>query len=299
MSPRRHDHSMLGELEAQLRARWDDEERWAVYADALLASGDPRGELISLELRLARQPDDPELRAASMVLQAELAQGWTPPYAVNASRVSWSRGFVTGLRSIELSDIDEVSCLARVLDSSRLRMLRRLELRVHEVPEPELLPALVELEPGPIRALQVAHAPVGDELSLAPSLFPPTLIELDLRNTKLHDEALAALLERLPPLRRLSLQSNALGSDAAGRLASCRALEHLEHLDLRSNPLTAAGARKLAASGVLRSLKTLALDQRDIGVRGMEALAQAPALPPVVTRFWRARARQAQENRDP
>ena len=39
------------QLEASLRARWD-RETLAVYADHLEAIGEPRGELISIDLRI-------------------------------------------------------------------------------------------------------------------------------------------------------------------------------------------------------------------------------------------------------
>src|SRR5438552_7266092 len=41
----------LDELEATLRARWD-RETLAVYGDHLMSAGDPRGELVALDLRI-------------------------------------------------------------------------------------------------------------------------------------------------------------------------------------------------------------------------------------------------------
>src|SRR5687768_12369045 len=53
----------LAQLEAALQARWDDATA-AVYADALIARNDPRGELIALDLHIARHGLTDELRAA-------------------------------------------------------------------------------------------------------------------------------------------------------------------------------------------------------------------------------------------
>lgn len=50
----------IDELEAALQARWDPETA-AVYADALIARGDPRGELIALDLYAEQHGSTPEL----------------------------------------------------------------------------------------------------------------------------------------------------------------------------------------------------------------------------------------------
>jgi hypothetical protein len=48
------------DLEAALQARWDL-ETLAVYADALIARGDPRGEVVALDLHIAEHGSTPEL----------------------------------------------------------------------------------------------------------------------------------------------------------------------------------------------------------------------------------------------
>lgn len=52
----------LEELASQLRARWD-RDLLAVYGDLLMMRGDPRGELIALDLELEACGSTPELEA--------------------------------------------------------------------------------------------------------------------------------------------------------------------------------------------------------------------------------------------
>jgi hypothetical protein len=52
----------IRELEAALQKAWDDDTA-AVYADALQAAGDPRGELVALDLHIARHGATRELEA--------------------------------------------------------------------------------------------------------------------------------------------------------------------------------------------------------------------------------------------
>src|SRR5262249_28357631 len=83
-------------LAAVLRDPDDDEPR-AIYADALEQRGDPRGELIALQLRRAK---DGKLPAAAETrereLLGELARTWIAPLdaAVRADSIRFARGFL-------------------------------------------------------------------------------------------------------------------------------------------------------------------------------------------------------------
>ncbi|MEJ7599217.1 MAG: hypothetical protein WKG01_15025 [Kofleriaceae bacterium] len=73
---RRHDHGQLidseiAKLELVLHQRWD-EVTAAVYADALIARGDTRGELIALDLHVARHGRTSEL----IRRRTELVSAW-------------------------------------------------------------------------------------------------------------------------------------------------------------------------------------------------------------------------------
>lgn len=60
----------VGTLEHKLQTAWDDDTA-AVYADLLIARGDPRGELIAIDLALANDP-----RAELSARKRELIEAW-------------------------------------------------------------------------------------------------------------------------------------------------------------------------------------------------------------------------------
>jgi uncharacterized protein (TIGR02996 family) len=72
----------------------DDGPR-VVLADALLEQGDPRGELISIQLRLAHEPADRALRTHEKELLDAHGKGWLGPLApVLAAGFRFERGFL-------------------------------------------------------------------------------------------------------------------------------------------------------------------------------------------------------------
>src|ERR1043165_6117004 len=82
------------ELLALVYAAPDDDGPRLVYADALLERGDPRGELIALQIARARGPISDEARAREAELLADDARcaGWAQPLsAVGSCR--FERGF--------------------------------------------------------------------------------------------------------------------------------------------------------------------------------------------------------------
>ncbi len=152
----------------------------------------------------------------------------------------------------------------------RLESLRWLSLHEHRGGLEELarLPELAELDLAstwlsadrvrtlaglPLVRLVGLHLSDGDEVAAIPAI--PTLreVSLDIGTSLGHDEAVAALVEGNPTLRRLDFDSDSFFFDA-GLEALCR-LEHLEHLHLRKNhDVTADGVAGLAASGHLELL---------------------------------------------
>lgn len=125
----------MTELLAQIRANPDDDALRAVYADQLLAAGDPRGELITVELQLESAIGDE--RAALFQRRAELraahAKQW---WAIDPWKVYTRRGFpsrVTLMRFLSLpawlehEPVDEVQLLLlRTTDLDGLFASRRL-----------------------------------------------------------------------------------------------------------------------------------------------------------------------------
>jgi len=112
-------------LEAALAAAWD-RETLAVYADHLQAEGDPRGELIVLDLELASR-STPELVAR----RSSLLSAWLGPLVPSDPHVSWIGdsfrfGFVEDLVLEAPLDADR---LAAILGSPLAPYLKRVTLR--------------------------------------------------------------------------------------------------------------------------------------------------------------------------
>ena len=132
------------ELEAAVRAAWD-REAIAIYADHLQAIGDPRGELVAIDLRIDEGVVDAAITARREQLIAEWFGAELPPGVVHY-------GFVdvraTGMRSD--------SQLAVALRGPGAKYVRSVELAG---PDPELAPALAELvaEPRPWLTRLVVH----------------------------------------------------------------------------------------------------------------------------------------------
>lgn len=139
--------STVEDLEASLQATWSA-DTLAVYADALIARGDPRGELVALDLQLARGAT-PELEAA----KAQRLRDWLGMTRYAPHRVEFGllddlgiqRGaedviaqvgaYLTGplaglARSISIeTDIEMVTAVLQRLATGRHPWLRRLRIR--------------------------------------------------------------------------------------------------------------------------------------------------------------------------
>ncbi|MBX3250486.1 MAG: TIGR02996 domain-containing protein [Myxococcales bacterium] len=89
------------ELEARILENVDDVAAYLVYADWLSERGDPRGELVAVQARLAETPDDPALKAREAALLATHAKDWLGPLAGQGDKhvaVTWRLGFVDAIR---------------------------------------------------------------------------------------------------------------------------------------------------------------------------------------------------------
>ncbi len=85
-------------LEARLSD--DDVELYGVYADWLADRGDPRGELIAVQLGRTLDPADPELAARERWLLSEYAYEWLGGFAwipESDFAVRWHWGFIHGV----------------------------------------------------------------------------------------------------------------------------------------------------------------------------------------------------------
>lgn len=89
------------ELESIIRADPHDPAGWLIYGDWLEAEGDPRGELVAVQARLARDPGNPELMEAQRAIFKKNApmllaglDAYLTPDPEPLFRLSWEFGFI-------------------------------------------------------------------------------------------------------------------------------------------------------------------------------------------------------------
>jgi hypothetical protein len=289
----------LGELEVALQERWDDETA-AVYADALIARGDPRGEVIAIDLHIARHGKTDELaRRRKAQVTAWLGEnawcddgfGYTRNVASELKDIRRVRQ-ATYLRSFVIYDHHApLDALLQALEAVPLPWLRRLTL--HKTKRKPISPAALEVLAAAAPHLEEL-ALDGDRVCEAPPLpgvrtlrltgcraligaTPmPQVTELDVelwrdpRFTERGERGLTQLakalkLERFPALARLDLARNEYPySVPAPDDYSCFPL-----------------LRALAATGVLAPipwLRTPALRGDADHAIALELLAQHPGL---------------------
>jgi uncharacterized protein (TIGR02996 family) len=228
----------------ELAARADDAHR-QVLADELAERGDPRGELIHVQLRLAAPGgESPALRARERELLQRHGQGWIRPLQ---EIVAERRGHAMfGFRGGFVEDV-AIDCAIAA----------------------ESLPRLVAL--APIKRVALRGATRDHLPRLAQVAELGKLVLLDLSGTFLDARVLGLFLEgagpRLAALEGLILQRNLLGPQAATALASARGLAALRDLDLRHNSLGLPGVEALTRPGVLPALRRLGLSHNRVFAR--------------------------------
>lgn len=184
----------------------EDDEARRVYADWLLERGDPRGELINVQLQLSDDPPDcSALEALERALLDEHAEAWLAEIGLEPVHLElgtrFERGFVDEV-VFAYGNVPDLGLLAR-------SPVRRLHFyQAHAEPLDRLLAerALVE---------RLSHLAVtGDDRS--------DLFDLVSR---------VATLGELPGLRSLDLEGST--PDAAPALAASGVLAHLDHFGYR------------------------------------------------------------------
>jgi uncharacterized protein (TIGR02996 family) len=220
-------------LLAHLAIHPDDADAQRIYADALSEHGDPRGELIALELAFAASvPAIASDVAARVAVLRELVNTTLAGRFPERPRVRlrWHRGFVRAV-DLDFAGDEPFDVLPKLAAEPALRLLRRIT----------------------ISALAVdGHgdfAPVIAELARVAPAFP-SLVELEVTEgfnlgnpwidgpVDLHD--VTAVLHAYPRLERLVLDGE-LARFGAADMATLRVL-HLEYLD-REGAATLAGVR--------------------------------------------------------
>ena len=283
----------------------DDDAPRLVYADALMRAGDPRGELIALQMSSAEGAAE---RAAEL-LALHRAQ-WIDALP-NVEDAVFERGFATSvvLRGDNPAD-------AQALDCCDLEPIRGVTLMTDHVenaddidptavarwfardPRTERLRTLdlTRVKGGcwggkPFEILLSAPLPNlrGLRVSDGSSYGPRTISMLEglttlafiAPSTFLLDDGIAILAAspRSASFESLTFEKCRLGESAGRLVGECRNFANLRSLVLDSNRLDDDGAIALARSTILASLTRLSLNYNGVGDDFLAALATSSALP--------------------
>ncbi|MEJ7601535.1 MAG: TIGR02996 domain-containing protein [Kofleriaceae bacterium] len=234
---------MTAALEAAIEADPDARSGYAVYADWLQEQGDPRGELIAVQLAREDAPDDPALLARESELLAQHEDDWlggvtSDNWPFGRTRVKWRRGFVseaevlTGYESVEAA-----ISLAELLQRPVGRFVRALELGAAiayngraETDDISLFELLRDHPLPTLRRLRVtcfdddiSWTHVGDV-----SIANPSLCNLEQLTLEVGRFTLGKI--ELPALQHLTLVTGGLRAHVLASIASARwpALEQLD-----------------------------------------------------------------------
>ncbi len=231
------------ELEAAIDATPCDRELYEVYADELQRLGDPRGELIALQL--ADPTPDREEQARALIATHDLEPG------APLCDLSWEWGFVKSAE-VDLLTAADPDLVRGALDHPSLRFLGSITL-LHV--ETGLQVAIDALASGPRRALHqidIGGLRIGSELpaeacdiGVLDALWRqvPDLYSLGIRGQNM---SLGKL--ELPRLRSLELSSISLRDDVVASVVA-EPWNNLWMLDLEfghANPAIADLERLLA-----------------------------------------------------
>jgi hypothetical protein len=253
-----------------------------VYADLLIARGDPHGELIALTIAHANRPD-PRLERRIAELHAAHDATWLGPLHDRPGDVTWERGLVTRA-TITAGDYAAVLGLPGALlsDLTFVASTAALQPAVRGIASRGLPPSLATL-----RFDHGDHALDNVDVGELDALYPVAahLRELDLAVGHM---SLGAI--DLPSLRSFDVWTGGFTRDNMASVTAAR-WPHLERLALRfGDPDEDCGAEctledvaPLLASAHLPALTHLGLGNAAFIDDAIPLLARSPLLPQLVT----------------
>ncbi|MCB9675808.1 MAG: TIGR02996 domain-containing protein [Alphaproteobacteria bacterium] len=206
-------------LLAELDRDPTDAHTWAVYADLLVENGDPRGELIAVELAMeaagASVDELEERRHQLLTKHARALFGETGGRAVKSGMldISHQRGFVRRLRYAggpQLRHRRQIGWLLEVLAAPPCHFLESLDLAWTDLASLDPVPT------GHLRSLDVHHTLLG---SLKGVEAMVKLESLDIGDTGVRD---LQPLHGLTALRALDLRGTRADAAEVRRLREAR-----------------------------------------------------------------------------
>ncbi len=265
-------------LEAVLDAPESDEPR-LVYADLLQERGDPRGEFIAVQCRLAQLPASAPDRAVLAEREAELwkenRKVWLG--AARETKLAFARGFghrwkLPPDRFAELASMIFAREPVRELDLSQGDVAERVPAGA--------MAAFARPELARVRVLSLRRLtlPVADLQRAYASAHLHALRDLDLGYVVTSWGAVHALANAtFARLEVLRLQSARIDARAAGVLRAAPFAASLHTLELAKSTIGDAGVIALCDGG-LPALRSLDLSDCKLGPSAATALAGSTAL---------------------
>lgn len=248
-----------------------------IFADYLDEAGDPRGELIRVQVQLANMtPGEPERRELELreeELLADYADAWLEPLrefgAQGLSVRCLQRGLIERVRITAAAWLENAAELCRVAPALHCVELRALPTELRQLMATELPEQITSVDLSSNRIERI-H---GQDL-LGVSSWPDRLQELSLAFNRIHMDDLVSLRVRCwRKLKRLDLSMNkisALGIERAAMAGPEPTFPELKTLLLVGNPLKDDGLRQVFEaldSPELEELDLAASEITSVGVR--------------------------------
>jgi uncharacterized protein (TIGR02996 family) len=270
----------------------EDDTPRLVLADWLEERGDPRGEFVRIQCRLARlgeSDEAAELKQREAELLAKHKAEWLGPLGGEGFYTRFHRGLVGvwprahSLRGKRFPH-PPLECLAWVDGLHIHDPIVETVTNLARSPHWTCLTCLDLTSGGYYSDEEVDHPPagMGPQGGVTVASWPvlSRVTELNLMGNDIGAEGMAALaaLSNLERLRILKLGYNNLRDEGAEALASTRSMTNLTVLWLARNRMTARGIAALAPWPGLSHLTTLDLFGNYPGAEGTAALAASPCL---------------------
>ncbi|HEY5936676.1 MAG TPA: TIGR02996 domain-containing protein [Kofleriaceae bacterium] len=308
------------DLEAAIEDAPYDVDGYLVYADALQRQGDPRGELIALQIAAERDDARPAVKTAPGKLLAKnvatllgpLARHVTDVRDVAAPPFRWRHGFIHRVELASAAGHAPAALLDEVLGHPSGRFVVELAARCLDHAEATAVLATIErVHPPALRELdlhvQIPSGTLGALDSLWPVLDRLERIALVANSFELGDLALPATRRARfaartmsesstvaiakapwPVLERLELDLSRSEADFVDLqpLFKRDDLPALTHLKIRGCAFAGAITRALIDTAMARRLEVLDLSQGEINPGDAERMARAASSFPALRELW-------------
>jgi uncharacterized protein (TIGR02996 family) len=254
----------------------EDDARRLVFADWLMEQGDPRGELLHMQVERSRlSPRDPKCLAyedRERALMEQHADEWFGPLVKEAL---WKSE--RGLLHLDVAaSVFFIPAWQAWLASDAFAWAERLRVHGLSREQARTLAGCAYLEH--LTTLDLWESGVRNEQvrTLAPSPHLRNLHTLILSRLRLGPSSAVALAKApsLCGLRELVLSHNRLGDSGVRSLALSPHFGGLQRLELQANELTDDAVAALVESPTLRGLEHLSLWHNRISPAGQERLRE-------------------------